>query len=276
MSSLDYYSVSNGLASTQHLEDSFITYCLTPSFILLCAFPLVTYFKDSILQTFSCIGNSIHHISLYVAYIFNTLYGLYTMWKELKQLQPQDQYFQQPKTSKPLVHISPPPDEFLTEVREQLIISIQTSPPLDEYLTEVREQLIIFSSPEQILSIQDIQQECTDSQVFQTEQLLLLHTPNVFTEWTYFPPVICNDHVCTKFIQGEERCLKFINKDLTFLQSSSIPSTFSNISHAVSASAKVKEPTHIQLPTCIPQENINTPPSQTIEPVLGFTPAEIH
>ena len=198
-------------------------------------------------------------------YIFNTLYGPYTIWKELKQLQPQDQCFQPPKTSKPLVQISPPPDEVLTEVREQLIILIQTSPPLDEYLTTVKEQLIIFSSPEQISSIQDIQQECSDSQVFQTEQLLLLHTPNIFIEWTYSPPVICNDRAFTKFIQGEERCLRFINQDLTFPQSSSILSTFSNISHAVSASAKVKEPAHIQLLTCIPQENINTPPTQTVE-----------
>ena len=91
------------------------------------------YFKDSILQTFSCIGDSIHHISLYIAYIFNTLSGLYTIWKELKQLEHQDQHFQQPK---PLVQISPPPDEFLTKVREQLIILIQISPPLDEFLTE--------------------------------------------------------------------------------------------------------------------------------------------
>ena len=254
MSSLDYYSISNSPAATQHSEDPFITYCLTSSFILLCVLLLDMYFKDSILQTFSCIEDSLHHISSYIAYIFNTLSGLHTIWKELKQLQPQDQCFQQPKTSKPL---------------------IQISPLLDEFLTKVREQLIIFSSTEQTSSIQDIQQECSDSQVFQTEQSLLLHTPNIFIEWTYSLPVICNDHAFTKFVQGEERCLKFINQDLTFLQSSSIPSTFSNISNAVSASAKVKEPTCIQLLTCIPQENINTPPIQTIEPVLGFTLAEI-
>ena len=68
---------------------------------------------------------------------------------------------------------------------------------------------------------------------------------------------------------------KIINQDLTFLQSSSIPSTFSNISHAVSTSAKVKEPTHIQLLTHIPEENINTPSTQTVEPLLGFTLVEI-
>ena len=187
MSTPDYYSVSNGPAATQYSEDSFITYCITSSFILLCALLLVIYFKDSILWTFSCIRDSIYRISFYVTHIFNTLYGLYTIWKELKQLQPQDQCFQQPKTGNPLVQISPPPDEFFTQVREQLIILIQTLPPLDEYLTEVREQLIIPSFTEQIPSIQDIQWDSSDSQVFETEHLLLLHTPHIFIEWTYPP-----------------------------------------------------------------------------------------
>ena len=210
MSMLDYYSVSNGLAATQYSKDSFITYCLTSSFILLCGLLLVTYFKDSILWTFSCIRDNIYHISFSVMYIFNTLYGLYTIWKELKQLQPQNQCFQQPKTGSPLVQISPPPDEFFTEVREQLIILIQTLPPLDEYLTEVREWLIIPSFTEQIPSIQDIQQDSSNSQVFEPEHLLLLHNSNVFIEWRYFPPVICNDRAFTEFVQGEERCLKLL------------------------------------------------------------------
>ena len=200
MSSPDYYPDSNGPAATQHSEDPFITYCLTLSFILFCVFPLFAYFKDSILWIFSHIGDNIHHISHYIAHIFNTLFGLYAIWKELKQLQPQDQHVQQPRTRKAL---------------------IQTPPPLDEFLTKVREQLIVFSSMEQASPIQDIQQECSDSQVFEAEPFL--HTPNVVTECTYSPPVICNDHAFTEFIQGEERCLKFINQDLTFLQSSSIP-----------------------------------------------------
>ena len=200
MSSLDYYPDSNGPTATQCSKDLFITYCLTSSFILFCAFQLFMYFKDTILWTFSHIGDSIHHISLYIAYIFNTLFGLYTIWKELTQLQPQGQGFQQLRTRKAL---------------------IQIPPPLNEFLTKMREQLTVFSSTEQASPIQEIQQESSDSQVFETEQLFL-HTPNVFIECTYSPPVICNDHTFTEFIQGEERCLKFINKDLTFLQSSSI------------------------------------------------------
>ena len=102
-----------------------------------------------------------------------------------------------------------------------------------------------------------------------------LHTPHIFIECTYAPPVVCNDCAFTEFVQGKERCLKFISQDLTFLQSSSIPSTFSNISNIDGASAKVREPSCIQLLTCIPQENTENPPTQTIEPVLGFTLAEI-
>ena len=75
------------------------------------------------------------------------------MWKELKQLQPQDQHHQQPKTGNSLVQISPPPEELLTEVREQLIQP---------------------SFTEQTPSIQDLHQ---NSQVCETEHLLHLHTP---------------------------------------------------------------------------------------------------
>ena len=216
----------------------------TLTFIVFCVFLLFTYFKDSIFWTLSCTGDSIHCISLYIAYIFHTLFGLYFIWKELQQLQPQDQHFQQPSTQKALVQIPP---------------------LLDEFLTEVREQLTIFSSTEQASPIQEIQQECCDSQVFEMEQLFS-HTPNVIIECTYTPPVVCNDCAFIKFIQGEERCLKFISQDLTFLQSSSIPSTFSNISNMDGASMKVRKPSHIQLPIRIPQENTDSPPTQTVEP----------
>ena len=119
--------------------------------------------------TFVCIGDSTKCTYFYVAYIFESLNGLYIIWKELKQLQPQDQCHQQPKTGNSLVQISPPPEELLTEVREQLI------PP---------------SFTEQIPSIQNLHQ---DSQVCETEHLLHLHTLNVSVERTYSPPVICND-----------------------------------------------------------------------------------
>ena len=246
MSSPDYF---NGPANTQYPEDSFITYCLVSCFLSLCALPLITYFKSSIWQTFVCIEDIIKCTYFCIAYIFKTSYGLYILWKELKQLQPQDQRHKQSKTGNPLV---------------------QTSPPHEELITEVREQFIQPSFIEQIPFIMDLQQ---DSQVFDTEHLLNLHIPNISIERTYSPPVVCNDQAFTEFVNGEEKSLKFINQDLTFLQSSDILSTFSNVTHVP---AKVKESTRTRLPTHISTEDNNTSCTQIVEPALGFTPVEIH
>ena len=65
---------------------------------------------------------------------------------------------------------------------------------------------------------------------------------------------------------------KIVNQDLTFLQSSDIPSTFSNVSHV---SAKVNKSTCIRLPTHISTEDNNTLHTQIVEPALGFTQVEI-
>ena len=137
MSSPDYYPDFNGPAATQCSEDLLVTYCLTLTFIVFCAFPLFMHFKASIFWTFLRIGDSIHHISLhiifqsyfiflYITYIFNTLFGLYTIWKECQQLQPQDQCFQQPRTQKALIQILPPLDEVFTEGRKQLTVLLST------------------------------------------------------------------------------------------------------------------------------------------------------
>ena len=71
-----------------------------------------------------------------------------------------------------------------------------------------------------------------------------------------------------EFIQGEERCLKFINQDLIILQDSHIPSTFTNVSHTPTS---LKEPVCITLPTRISKEqtskeNNPTAYTQTINP----------
>ena len=166
MSPLDYF---NGPTITQYPEDSFITHCLALCFLLLCVLPLITYFKSSIQQTFACIGNIIKHTYFYIAYIFETSYGLYILWKEIKQLQLQDQHQQQVKTDHSLAQTLPPPEKLLIEVREQII-----QPPFME----------------QISSLQDLQQH---TQVFDTEYSLNLHIPTISTERTYSPPVICND-----------------------------------------------------------------------------------
>ena len=87
-----------------------------------------------------------------------------------------------------------------------------------------------------------------------------------------------NDRALKEFIQGEERCLKFINQDLTFLQESQIPSTFTNVSHTTTS---LEEPVHINLPTCTSNEHSSTENNssshtQSVQPTLGFTPTEVH
>ena len=72
---------------------------------------------------------------------------------------------------------------------------------------------------EQATAFQDLQQ---DFQVSNIEYSLDLHIPNVSLERIHSPPVVYNDHTFTEFVNGEERCLKFVNQDLTFLQASHI------------------------------------------------------
>ena len=145
----------NDLAATQCSEDFLITYCLILTFIVFCAFPLFIYFKDSNFRTLLRILDNIQCIGLYTAHVFNTLFGLYTILNEVRQLQIYDDQFQQPGTQKVLTQIPP---------------------PLDEFITKVREQLTVFPSAEWTPPIQDIQQECCKSQVFEAEQFFFVHS----------------------------------------------------------------------------------------------------
>ena len=104
-----------------------------------------------------------------------------------------------------------------------------------------------------------------------------LHFPNVTQQRINTPLVVHNDRALKEFIQGEERCLKFINQDLTFLQEPHILSTFTNVSHTTTS---LKELVHINLPTRTPnehslKENTMSPHTQSVQPVLGFIPAEV-
>ena len=158
---------------------------------MFCVLPLFTYFKESIFWTLLHILDNIQCIGLYTVHISNTLFGLYTILKELWQFQIYDNQFQQPGTQK---------------------ILTQIPALLDEFITEVRGQLTVFPSAEQTPPIQEIQQECCEPQVFEAEEFFL-YPPHIFIEHTYAPPVVCNNHAFMEFVQGEERCLKFISQD---------------------------------------------------------------
>ena len=148
-------------------------------------------------------------------------------------------------------------------------------PPQGECIMVIQQQWILTPFEDHITVSQDLLQ---DPQVNTVELSFDLHFPNVTQERINTPPVVHNDHALKEFIQGEERCLKFINQNLTFLQESHIPSTFTNVSHTTTS---LKEPMHINLPTCISnehtsKENNSSSRTQSIQPMLGFTQADIH
>ena len=107
---------------------------------------------------------------------------------------------------------------------------------------EIRQQWIPTPFTEQATAFQDLRQ---DFQLSNIEYSLDLHVPNVSLERIHSPLVVYNDCPFTEFVNGEERCLKFVNQDLTFLQASHIPSTFANVSHTPT---QLKEPSCITLP----------------------------
>ena len=200
--------------------------------------PLFLHFKSQIQQTFVHIRNITKCIHFSTVQLFETLYEWYNLGKELQQLQPCGQQYTQLKTD------------------DQLI---QTSPPYDEYIMEIRQWWIPTPFMEQATAFQDLQQ---DFQLTNAESSLDLHVPNVSLERLHTSPVVHNDQAFTEFIQGEERCLKFINQDLTFLQESHIPSTFTNVSHTPTP---FKESLCITLPTHISKENNHTACTQTVQ-----------
>ena len=83
------------------------------------------------------------------------------------------------------------------------------------------------------------------------------------------------------FIEHEERCSKFINQDLNFLQSSNISSVSRNVLSEDNSSVQVSQSqtqvisSTAKLPTHTPKDQNSAPPTQIVEPMLGFTPADI-
>ena len=85
-----------------------------------------------------------------------------------------------------------------------------------------------------------------------------------------------------EFIADEDQCLKFINQDLTFIQPSVILSTSRNTvqndnfpAQTSQLDSQVTSLAAVNLPTRVTKPKNSTPSTETVEPVLGFTPAEI-
>ena len=103
---------------------------------------------------------------------------------------------------------------------------------LDEWIIEIRQQWTSTPFKDHIKVSNDPLQ---GYQVNTTELSFDSHLPTITQQRINNLPVVHNDHALKEFIQGKERCLKFINQDLTFLQDSHIPSTFINVSHTLTS-----------------------------------------
>ena len=74
----------DGLAN----QDFGITYYIVSGFVLLCITPLLLQFTTNIQQILGHTADAIRHIYLETTQVFRTLYKWYTLWREIKQLQP--------------------------------------------------------------------------------------------------------------------------------------------------------------------------------------------
>ena len=225
MLSPDYYANHNGLAEISEPGDHFITYCVFWPLIVLFMLPLLLDFKEciNILWTVPQVSEHFHHVRTYTAHVFHLFLAFYHILKELRQLHSHDKKLQWPAVEQALKEVSPPPDEFITQVTEQLTISL----PMDE-----------SHLPQKIL--QQPEQEYCESYMFKVESSIS-YQPDILITCPSTPPVVNSNHALSEFIEHGDRCLKFINQDLSFLQPSNISSVSTNMLHDDNSSVQVSQ-----------------------------------
>ena len=149
---------------------------------------------------------------------------------------------------------------------------------MGEFARSITEQLILYSSIEDSSLLQEIPlQEYCELQTLDAE-LPILYSLDIQLVRSCTPLVVIHDRALAEFIAGKDRCLKFVNEDLAFLQPSVILPISGNPAQNNNSPAQTNPVTSfaaVNLPTCVTKPKNPTPPTQTVEPVLRFTPAEI-
>ena len=196
--------------------------------------------------------------------------------KELRQLHSHDKKIQWPAVEQVLKEVAPPSDEYIQQVKEQLTISFhmkEVAPPSDKYIQQVKEQLTLSFHMYEAYLHQEIpqqsEQEYCESYAFEADlstscqsDILSTHSPTSL--------VVNSDRALSDFIKCEERCPKFINQDLNFLQFSKIPSVSKNVLPEGNSSVQVSQcQTQVvssiaKLPTHTPENQNSTLPTQIV------------
>ena len=164
-----------------------------------------------------------HHIGTYTTHIIYLFLASYHILKELRWLHFHDKETQWPAVEQVLKEVSPPSDESIKQVREQLTISLHM------YEAHLHQRI-----PQQQ------EQEYCESYVFEAELSTSCHS-DIPSTHSPTSPVVNSDCALSDFIQCEERCSKFINQDLNFLQSSNIPSASKNVLPDDNSSVQVSQ-----------------------------------
>ena len=146
---------------------------------------------------------------------------------------------------------------------------------MEEFIRSIPEQLILHSSIEDSSLLQEISfQEYCKLQTLDAE-LPILYPLDIQFARSCTPPVVIHDQALQEFTAGEDRCLKFINQDLTFLQPLVILSTSRNTvqndnypAQTSQLDSQVTSLTAVNLPTHVSKPKNSTPRTQKVEPVL--------
>ena len=196
-------------------------------------------------------------------HVFHLFLAFYQISKELRWPHFHDKKIQWPTVEQVLKEVSPPSDEFIKQVTEQLTISLPT------YEAHLHQEI-----PQQQ------EQEDCESYVFEVE-LATSYQTDILITCPSTSLVVNSNRALSEFIKCEERCSKFINQDLNFLQPSNIPSVSNKALHDDNSSVQVSQSqtqvvsSTTKLSTHTPKEQNPTPPTQIVKPVLEFMPAEI-
>ena len=75
---------------------------------------------------------------------------------------------------------------------------------------------------------QQEEQEYCESYAFEAEPSTSCQS-DIPSTYSSISPIVNSNHTSSDFIEREERCSKFINQDLNFLQPSNIPSVSKNV-----------------------------------------------
>ena len=121
----DYCVSNNGLAQITNSGDHIITCCVVWTPIVLFVLPLLLQFNTciNVLHTIPHIIEHFRGVGAYTMHIFYLFLGFYHILKEFRQLHLDDENFQQIAVEQILKESSPPPDEFIKQVTEQLILA---------------------------------------------------------------------------------------------------------------------------------------------------------